>query len=127
MRIHGRLDWGRLARIHLLDTRQYRDPQACPPLLRSSGSSTRLARDCPALGDTGRSLLGRAQEQWLAEGWSLERPWNLVAQQTLMARTSSHPDGRYWTDGWDGYPASRARAAGGRGGASRARRGGAGR
>ena len=30
MRITGRLDWGTLARIHLLDDRQYRDPQACP-------------------------------------------------------------------------------------------------
>ncbi len=29
MRIVGRLDRGRLARIHLLDDRQYRDPQAC--------------------------------------------------------------------------------------------------
>jgi hypothetical protein len=38
MRITGRLDWGRLARIHLLDTRQHRDAQACPPGLRSSGA-----------------------------------------------------------------------------------------
>ena len=30
MRIYGRLDWGRLARIHLLDDRQYRDVQVCP-------------------------------------------------------------------------------------------------
>ena len=109
MRIVGRLDWGRLARIHLLDDRQYRDPQACPPLLRSSGSTTVMARDCAALADPARSLLGRAQEQWLAEGWSLDRPWNLLAQQTLMARFTSHPDGRYWTDGWDGYAASRTR------------------
>jgi alkaline phosphatase D len=26
-----------------------------------------------------------------------------------MARFTSHPDGRYWTDGWDGYPAARKR------------------
>ena len=30
MRIYGHVDWGRLARFHLLDDRQYRDPQACP-------------------------------------------------------------------------------------------------
>ncbi len=112
MRITGRLDWGRLARIHLLDERQYRDPQACPSLLRSSGSNTVMARDCAALNDPARSLLGRAQEQWLADGWSLDRPWNLLAQQTLMARTTSHADGRYWTDGWDGYPATRSRLLG---------------
>jgi phosphodiesterase/alkaline phosphatase D-like protein len=63
-----------------------------------------MARDCAALADPARTLLGSAQEQWLAQGWSLDRPWNLVAQQTLMARFTG-PDGRYWTDGWDGYPA----------------------
>jgi alkaline phosphatase D len=109
MRITGRLDWGRLARLHLLDTRQHRDAQACPPALRSSGSRTVLARDCAGLADPARTLLGSAQEQWLAQGWSLDRPWNLVAQQTLMARFTSHADGRYWTDGWDGYPAARKR------------------
>lgn len=112
MRISQRVDWGRLARLHLLDTRQYRDAQACPPLLRSSGSRAVRARDCPALADPARSLLGAAQEHWLAEGWSLEQPWNLLAQQTLMARFGSHPDGRYWNDGWDGYPAARARLLG---------------
>lgn len=109
MRIVDRLDWGRLARIHLLDTRQYRDPQACPPLLRTSGARQVAAPDCPALQDPARSLLGAAQERWLAEGWSLERPWNLVAQQTPMARfTGPEPD-LTWTDGWDGYPLARQR------------------
>jgi len=108
MRITGRLDWGSLARIHLLDTRQYRDPQACPPLLRSSGSRSVDPQGCPALADPARSLLGRAQEQWLADGWSTDRPWNLVAQQTLMARFTGR-DGRTWTDGWDGHPGARQR------------------
>jgi len=109
MRMHGHCDWGRLARIHLLDGRQHRDVQACPPLLRSSGSNTVMRADCPALEEPSRTLLGAGQERWLAEGWSLDRPWNLVAQQTLMARHTSHRDGRFWTDGWDGYPAARRR------------------
>ncbi|MFT3818909.1 MAG: alkaline phosphatase D family protein [Rubrivivax sp.] len=109
MRIVGRLDWGRLARIHLLDDRQYRDPQACPVPPRTSGSNAVLLRDCPALADPARTLLGREQEQWLADGWSLDRPWNLVAQQTLMARYTRTAEGRYWTDGWDGYAAARQR------------------
>jgi alkaline phosphatase D len=58
-------------------------------------------------------LLGAEQERWLAESWSLQQPWNLLAQQTLMARLSHTPPsdgaGRYWTDGWDGYAASRTR------------------
>ena len=115
MRITGRLDWGTLARIHLLDDRQYRDPQACPRPDRG-GSNTVAAKDCPQLGDAARSLLGADQERWLAQGWSLERPWNLVAQQTLMTRHSwsdtANGGGTYWTDGWDGYPAARARLLG---------------
>ena len=77
--------------------------------MRSSGANTVNANDCAALADPARTLLGRAQEQWLADGWSLDRPWNLVAQQTLMARFTSRAEGRFWTDGWDGYPAARTR------------------
>ncbi|MDO9314296.1 MAG: alkaline phosphatase D family protein [Burkholderiaceae bacterium] len=117
MRITGRLDWGTLARIHLLDDRQYRAPQACPRP-GQGGSNTVARRDCPDLLDPGRSLLGLDQERWLADGWDLRRPWNLVAQQTLMARHSwtdpaSETQGTYWTDGWDGYVASRNRLLGG--------------
>lgn len=113
MRMHGRLDWGRLARIHLLDDRQLRDVQVCPKPGRGGSNTVRLA-DCPALLDPQRSLLGAAQERWLAEGWSLQQPWNLLAQQTLMARfnwedPAASGGGSYWTDGWDGYPAARAR------------------
>ena len=116
MRMYGRLDWGRLARIHLLDDRQMRDPQVCPRPGRGGANTVRVA-DCPALLDPKRTLLGPAQEQWLAEGWSTTQPWNLLAQQTLMARgswedttvTGQGPRGRYWTEGWDGYPAARER------------------
>jgi len=115
MRITGRLDWGRLARIHLLDDRQYRDPQACPKPGRG-GSNTVMLGACPELVDPKRSLLGMEQERWLADGWDTTRPWNLLAQQTLMARFSwSEPafgTGVYWTDGWDGYAPSRNRLLG---------------
>ena len=112
MRITGRVDWGRLARIHLLDDRQYRDPQACPKPGRG-GSNNVLLNQCPALADPARTLLGAEQEAWLAAGWDLERPWNLVAQQTLMARVTwldpAVGGGAYWTDGWDGYAPARRR------------------
>ena len=115
MRIVGRLDWGRLARIHLLDDRQYRDPQSCPKP-NQGGSNTVALAQCPALTDPARTLLGSEQEQWLAAGWDLDRPWNLVAQQTLMARfTWLDPaigGGAYWTDGWDGYAPARNRLLG---------------
>jgi len=114
MRIVGRTDWGTLARFHRVDDRQYRDVQACSPPGRGGSTTVRLA-DCPDLSDPRRSLLGAEQERWLADGWDLDRPWNLLMQQTLMARFSwSDPaqGGTYWTDGWDGYAPSRQRLLG---------------
>ena len=115
MRIVGRLDWGRLARIHLLDDRQYRDPQVCPRPDRGGSNTVALAQ-CAALSDPARTLLGTEQEQWLAAGWDLDRPWNLLAQQTLMARfawtDTAIGGGVYWTDGWDGYAPARNRLLG---------------
>jgi alkaline phosphatase D len=116
MRITGRLDWGRLARIHLLDDRQYRDAQVCSKFGRG-GSNTVALKDCRELLEPKRTLLGAEQERWLADGWDTARPWNLLAQQTLMARFSwTDPQapvgGTYWTDGWDGYAPARNRLLG---------------
>jgi alkaline phosphatase D len=111
MRIYSRWDWGALARIHAVDDRQYRDLQACPKPGRG-GSNTVALKNCPELMDPKRSLLGAAQEQWLADGWDLKRRWNLLAQQTLMARFSwkdPAAEPTYWTDGWDGYAPARNR------------------
>ncbi|MGW8395006.1 alkaline phosphatase D family protein [Pseudoduganella sp. HUAS MS19] len=113
-RIYQRYDWGQLARLHVLDTRQYRSTHACQPKGRG-GSSSAYRRSCPALADPRRTMLGGEQEQWLAQGLreSTAR-WNILAQQTLMAQLTQVPlardsDGRFWTDGWDGYAAARAR------------------
>ncbi len=114
VRLHQRYDWGRLARLHVLDARQYRSPQACPREGRG-GSNVVVARACPALDDPGRTMLGREQEAWLQAGLaSSAARWNILAQQTLMARSSRAPvvepgDGEFWTDGWDGYPVARRR------------------
>jgi alkaline phosphatase D len=110
MRIYGRYDWGALACIHALDDRQYRDVQVCPKPGRG-GSNVVRVRDCPQLLDADRTLLGATQERWLADSWDPTRRWNLLAQQTLMARFSygDPAQGPYWTDGWDGYAPARAR------------------
>lgn len=113
MRLFERYDWGRLARIHALDDRQYRSPQACPRPGRG-GSNTVPVTGCPALADPSRTLLGAVQERWLEAGWSTAHGWNLVAQQTLMAgiewRDPARPgEPMAWTDGWDGYAAARDR------------------
>jgi alkaline phosphatase D len=114
VRMFQRYDWGRLARFHVLDDRQYRAYEACPrPGMGGSNSVT--PRACPALLDPRRTMLGGEQEAWLAAGLASSRArWNILAQQTLMAQSSQVPDthggnGRFWTDGWDGYPVARRR------------------
>lgn len=114
MRIYAHLDWGRLARVLMVDDRQYRDAQVCPRPGRG-GSNTVALRDCPELMNPQRTLLGAEQEQWLARSWSTQHPWNLLAQQTLMARLAGRNrqgDVTYWTDGWDGYAPARNRLLG---------------
>lgn len=111
LRIHTHLDWGRLARILLLDNRQYRDPQACRGPLSPFGAGRVRERDCPALADAQRSMLGREQERWLEQQFSTQHRWNLLAQQTLMTplRLSDDGEAQVWTDGWDGYAPARER------------------
>ena len=114
LRMHQRYDWGRLARFHVLDDRRHRSPLACPKPGRG-GSNVVLARACAELRDPRRTMLGGEQEAWLAQGLSSSQArWNILAQQTLVAQSSGVPlrapgDGRFWTDGWDGYPAARRR------------------
>lgn len=113
MRIHTSLRIGSLATIYLLDHRQYRSPQACPPPGRA-GATAVIAADCAALRDPARTVLGREQEQWLDQAFArAATPWNLIAQQTLMAPLtlpgSPGSPARVRTDGWDGYPVSRRR------------------
>jgi alkaline phosphatase D len=114
VRMFQRYDWGRLARFHVLDDRQYRSPQACARPGRG-GSNAVNALACAELRQPARTMLGAEQEAWLAAGLRSSRArWNIIAQQTLMARSSSAPvappgGGRFWTDGWDGYPAARRR------------------
>lgn len=111
MRLHSAAGFGQLAQFCVLDTRQHRSHQVCAPSGRG-GSTVVHEEECTARLDPTRTMLGRAQEQWLHEsvGRSSAR-WNIVAQTTLMAqadrRAGSGAD--FWTDGWDGYPRARER------------------
>ena len=112
MRLHTHLDWGGLARFHVLDTRQYRSWQACRRKGRRGGSNTVDIEQCTRLPMPGRSMLGRAQERWLEGTLRDSRAaWNFIAQTTPMAQFDGKPGPgrRAWTDGWDGYPAARLR------------------
>ena len=112
MPIYTRWDYGALARFHVLDDRQYRDHQVCPRPERGGGSNVVSPANCPEIEQPGRTLLGAAQEAWLDEGLGASAArWNVIAQQTVMAQVDRFPgEGQsFWTDGWDGYPAARAR------------------
>lgn len=110
-RIYTRVQFGTLANFFVLDDRQYRSPQACPPPGRG-GSATVDVAQCAELGAPARTMLGAAQESWLEAGLGASRArWNILAQQTRMAQYDELPGpGRIaWTDSWDGYPAARRR------------------
>jgi alkaline phosphatase D len=103
MQLYRRLAWGQLVTFHMLDTRQYRDDQAC-----GDGYDT----DCPAATDPSRSLPGAQQEQWLMDGFRRSSArWDLLGQQVFFAQRDSDagPQHRTSMDAWDGYVASRDR------------------
>jgi alkaline phosphatase D len=103
-RLHTQRGFGDLLELVMLDGRQYRSPQAC---------GARLASPCAELLAADRSMLGPAQEAWLEATLRTSRArWNVLGQQTLLAHfdQGGAADGvRYWADGWNGYPAARAR------------------
>lgn len=102
-RLFRRFQFGQLAQIDMLDTREYRDPQ-----VRGT-----VVDDGPRR-DPARQILGAEQEAWFAEGFGAEQVrWNIVAQQILMARlnTASDPEAPvvFSAGTWDGYQAGQQR------------------
>jgi alkaline phosphatase D len=88
--LYRRYDVGSLARVHLLDTRQYRDPLPVDEADRVSEQ---------------RTIMGAKQEKWLYDGLRHSpATWNVVAGGVVL---SAITDDR--TEQWDGYPANRRR------------------
>ncbi len=113
MRIYTRQAYGRLARLVLLDARQYRDPQACTRGGKL-GSGTLDPAGCAAWNDPRRTMLGAAQEQWLDAQLAAPAPgWTVLGQSTLFGQRDFKPGPgqSLWNDGWDGYAAARGRFA----------------
>ena len=101
---------GTLAEIFMLDQRQYRSAQACPPPGRAGGN--RVGDECAELRDESRTMLGAEQEAWLDGGFARTRGrWNLLAQGTVFSHLDEQAgEGRrYTTDNWNGYFAARQR------------------
>ena len=98
------IDWGNLARFHMLDGRQYRTNQAC-------GDGDQLV-PCGDWSDPKRTMLGDAQEKWLYDGLAKSKThWQVLANQVMVAPFDSEPGPKVRApmDRWDGYPAARDR------------------
>jgi alkaline phosphatase D len=98
--------FGDLARLCLLDERQYADEPPCRDVAVSDSG------DCPDRAAGGRQYLGADQEGWLAdtigEGGVA---WDLVGNPAVVAGvnagTAAAPS--YYLETWDGYPDARRR------------------
>jgi alkaline phosphatase D len=113
MRIYDRVQFGDLLEFSILDGRQYRSREACYGPPKKGGGHLETRQSCPELFDISRSMVGLEQEKWLFGGLARSQSrWNIMAQDVLMARLrekTSTDEAGYWTDDWDGYPASRGR------------------
>jgi alkaline phosphatase D len=123
-RIHRDLGWGSLARLFLLDGRQYRDPgrEGAAPLFGPAALTSYEA-------DPSRTMLGSAQRSWLTSGLSAAAAdgatWKVVGNPVMIsplrvldldtpATRAADPSlpkhaGLYTSglDTWDGYPVER--------------------
>ncbi len=109
MRISSRMPYGTLANLFMLDDRQYRSDQPCPPPGRTGAA---FIENCKARLDPRAPLLGQAQERWLEAGLDQSQArWNLVGQHSLMAQADALAGNgqRFYSDGWAGYPIARTR------------------
>jgi alkaline phosphatase D len=106
LKIYRTLAFGQLAQFSVLDTRQYRTNQPCRTLLD-------VGLACDDVDATSATLLGEAQERWLARGLRRSRArWNVLAQQVMVGKVNFTPGGdppAYNFDQWDGYGSAQQR------------------
>jgi alkaline phosphatase D len=107
--LYRRFRWGSMATFNVLDTRQYRtdQPRGCQAADRATGGGF-----CPGALEPDRTMLGRAQRDWLLEDLATTPSrWNVLAQQTAFAPFDRGEDPAVVDfgdgDNWDGYPGER--------------------
>ena len=106
MTLYRDATFGDLARLYLLDERQYADEPPCRDTVGGDFG------DCPERTDEGRKYLGDEQDAWFAEASTKGGvTWNLVGNPTAIAGINSGTAAKpQWVlDGWNGYPAFRQR------------------
>jgi alkaline phosphatase D len=102
LRIHRRVDVGRLLRLHALDTRQYRTDQ--PPGFFADFGLVSSGR-----ANAAGTMTGAEQEAWLVDGLrSSQAVWNVVGQQVIFTATP-FLGALANLDQWDGYDPQRRR------------------
>jgi len=96
------LQFGTLMDMTILDTRQYRNDQACGDGMKPS---------CDQHREPNRTLLGEAQKDWLFKRLrTSDATWNVMAQQVMMGRLlrrNEQEEEMFLMDIWDGYPDER--------------------
>ncbi len=101
--IYRQVQWGGLVNMLVLDTRQYRDDQAC---------NDAVLQTSPACDDAllpERTLLGAEQEAWVAANIrGVDKVWNVLANQTVMTDIRLGAAVLNF-DQWDGYAPDRDR------------------
>ncbi|RJQ69556.1 alkaline phosphatase [Pseudonocardiaceae bacterium YIM PH 21723] len=102
IQLYRRVRWGSMVDFHMLDTRQYRDDQACGDGLKA----------CDERLNPKRTITGQRQQDWLIDGFHRSTArWDVLGQQVFFAQLDFLPGIGEITnmDAWDGYAANRDR------------------
>jgi alkaline phosphatase D len=114
LRLYSEMRLGALGSLYLIDARQYKDAPVCTKD-GALGSSTVNPAQCATWNDPARSMLGSAQEAWLAQSFARNASspgWQIIGQSSLFGARDFRASGAqqsFWNDGWDGYSAARMR------------------
>jgi alkaline phosphatase D len=106
IQIFRRLRFGRLAELHVLDTRQFRTDQPC---------GDGITPVCPEVTNPAATMTGTEQETWLFRGLDAsDAVWNVIAQQVMFTKWDVGPAIApgipfFNMDAWDGYVVARQR------------------
>ena len=113
--VHRSAQFGALATLFAIETRQHADP---PPCRADSAAGSTIASlgdegpDCAESVDPQRTNLGAEQEEWLTTGLAdSSTTWNIICNPLMLAGlnvgTADAPE--HTRDTWDGYPLVRQR------------------
>jgi alkaline phosphatase D len=112
MPMQGHIQWGQLADLWLLDTRQYRDAGVCTGPWHAPMNG-KVLWHCDAAESGRRTMLGQRQENWLADGLAGSvADWKFIVQTTQMSPGVLHlpvAGDLLYAEGWDAFPAARTR------------------